>query len=115
MARNNVFQYKARTKKLVSGLLLLSFFFGASVNSAGATTTIKILSNSRHAYGNITGIINTLLGTGHVGTDIIVHSTAMNDSYAGSSANAVLCTIISVPTSPVPSNVLMMPVMLPYA
>lgn len=75
--------------KCISGILFLSIFLGFGVNGAEAAP-IKILSNSRHAFADITSTINLLLGTGHVGTDIIVHSTSMNSGYAGGNADVAL-------------------------
>lgn len=66
---------------IVSGIF---FGYGTSVAQAAP---IKILSDSRHAYDNITAAINQLAGTGHIGTDFIVHSTNMNDG-SGFSTNA---------------------------
>ncbi|USN92017.1 MAG: right-handed parallel beta-helix repeat-containing protein [Candidatus Nomurabacteria bacterium] len=51
---------------------------------------VKVLSNSRHAYGDITNTIDQLLGAGHVGTDIIVDSTSMSgDTFSGGPAAAI--------------------------
>ena len=46
--------------------------------TTNALAQVKVLSNSRHAFTSITAAIDQLLGAGHVGTDIIVHSTNMN-------------------------------------
>src|SRR3989339_233350 len=81
---------KSNNQRFLLGTLFFCIFFGFNVHNADATTTIKILSNSRHAYDSIVSTINMLLGTGHVGTDIVVHSTDMASGYAGSSANAAL-------------------------
>lgn len=62
--------------RFLTGVLFFCSFFNLEVAKANAS--IKILSDGRHAYGNITSTINQLLGTGHIGTDIIVHSTNMD-------------------------------------
>jgi DNA-binding beta-propeller fold protein YncE len=63
-------------------LIILIFegflFFGSQ--KAKATNVVKVLNDSRHAYGGITSTIDQLLGPGHVGTDIIVDSTNMGGS-----------------------------------
>ncbi len=72
--------------------LILIFFFtgflflGGAVRASAAP--IKILSDGRHAYSNIVGTINQLIGAGHIGTDFIVHSTNMNTG-GGFSVNVV--------------------------
>jgi len=60
-------------------LILSTTFFNFGVKDANAV--IKILSNSRHAFSNITSTIDTLLGSGHIGVDIIVHSTNLTSGY----------------------------------
>ncbi len=72
------------TYRFLVGALFLCVTFGFSVEKADAA--VKILSDSRHAYTAITAAINLLAGTGHIGTDFIVHSTNMLDG-TGFSAN----------------------------
>lgn len=80
MARNFFRKRGGYADKFTSGVLLLSMFLSFGINIADATTTVKILSDSRHEYGAIIAVINQLMGTGHIGTDFIVHSTNMNGS-----------------------------------
>jgi hypothetical protein len=61
-------------------LILLALMEGGLAQTSAAAAPLKILSDSRHAYNCITSTIDLLLGTGHVGTDIIVHSTNMGTS-----------------------------------
>ncbi len=74
-----------KTKRICRGsmvaitLLITGLFFGVGAGTASAAT-IKILSDSRHAFAAIADTINQLLGAGHVGTDIIVHSTNLGAS-----------------------------------
>jgi hypothetical protein len=87
---NNKIQYNKKYRtRFVFTILLFSVFFGFSVNNVYATTTVKVLSNSRHSFGNITDTINQLLGSGHVGTDVIVHSTYLDSTYYGSPSIAL--------------------------
>lgn len=55
---------------------------GFFVAVPSAEAAVKVLSNSRHAYSTITTTINQILGSGYVGTDIVVHSTDMASTYA---------------------------------
>ena len=55
------------------------FYTGSDVANAAP---IKILSDTLHAADGIISTINQLMGVGHVGTDIIVHSNSQeNDGY----------------------------------
>ena len=53
---------------------------------------IKILVDSRHAYTSVTSTINQLMGTGHIGTDFIVHSTNMVGAFSTNVADAINTT-----------------------
>jgi sugar lactone lactonase YvrE len=50
-------------------------------SARAATAPLKILCDARHAYYEIIDTINALLGPGHVGTDIIVHSNNMGGPF----------------------------------
>lgn len=73
----NIFRH---LKTFVFALVLLCESLVVAVPNADAV--VKVLSNSRHAYSSITAAINLILGTGHIGTDIIVHSTNLNNGYS---------------------------------
>ncbi|TSD02104.1 MAG: hypothetical protein Athens071425_123 [Parcubacteria group bacterium Athens0714_25] len=65
--------------KIKDRFLILIFLMVACglIFGTKASAEVKILSDSRHAYTTIVSTINMLLGVGHVGTDVIVHSTNM--------------------------------------
>jgi hypothetical protein len=85
---NKKAQYNKKYRtRFVFTILLFSVFFGFSVNNVSAT--VKVLSNSTHASGTIINTINQLLGTGHVGTDILVHRTYLDNTYYGDPAIAL--------------------------
>lgn len=72
--------------------LWIFFCLTAAVSLFGqvADAQVKILSNSRHAFGSITDTIDQLLGSGHVGIDIIVDSTSMSgDTFSGGPSAAI--------------------------
>jgi len=94
MAKNPVFQGAKRVNKFVAGLLFVGMFLSIDVSGAAATTSVKILSDSRHAYSTINSTIDLLMGTGHIGTDFIVHSTNMNTGggFYTSAGNALNTT-----------------------
>lgn len=82
MVRNNIKKNKIhKTTRFIFIILLFCVSYGISVNSANAV--FKVLSNSRHAFGNITNTIDQLLGSGHLGNDVIVHSTYLDNTYYG--------------------------------
>lgn len=60
-------------------VLGISMFFGVGIDHADALP-VKILSDSRHSYSTIISAVNYFLGVGHVGTDVIVHSTNLGTS-----------------------------------
>lgn len=76
------------TKSIVASVLCGSVLFGVAVPDAEAV--VKVLVNSRHAYSSVGATINTLLGSGHVGTDIIVHST----NLLGNGGYTACCTAV---------------------
>jgi len=87
-------------------LVLLALLEGALAHISAAAP-LKILSDSRHAYSSITSTIDLLLGKGHVGIDIIVHSTNMGASgpfstYVADALNAG-ATYYDESGNPVPS------------
>lgn len=77
-------QHKKNHKSgFLLGILFFSIIFCAGVRGAEAAP-IKILSNSRHAYGTIISTIDQLLGRAHnPTTEFVIHSTSMNDVFAG--------------------------------
>ena len=81
-------------KNLIPKFLLGIFFFGLffSLNAADVEAApIKILSNSAHASGSISGTITQLLGRAFTAAEFVIHNTdATGTTYAGSSANAAL-------------------------
>lgn len=90
MVRNSNAKYGKDTLRIISGILFFSIFFCVGVKGAEATP-IKILSNSRHAYDTIRSTIDQLLGRAHDPvTEFVIHSTAMDSTYAGASANVAL-------------------------
>lgn len=86
-------RYGKCARTIVSGILFLGAFFCIGAESAEAAP-VKILSDSRHAYNTIISTINQLMGTGHIGTDFIVHSTNMSDpgGFSASAGNALNTT-----------------------
>ncbi len=78
---------KTNKQRFLLGILFFCASFSFGVNSAYATTTIKILSDSRQAYSSIYATIVGILGWySDIYTDFVIHSTNMNGS-AGFSAN----------------------------
>ena len=69
---------KKRSSRPVRLFLIIFLFFG--VVGEVKADPVKVLVDSRHAYSSVTSTINQLLGAGHIGTDIIVHSTNMGGS-----------------------------------
>ena len=50
---------------------------------------IKILSNSRHAYGTIISTIDQLLGRAHTSSEFVIHSTSLDNTFAGNANQAL--------------------------
>ena len=94
----------------IIGILVLSLILGSCMPGFGsrAEAAIKVLSDSRHYFGSIITTINNLLGPGHVGTDIIVHSTNMgaNGPFSADVNDAIntSATYYDESGNPVPSQ-----------
>lgn len=80
--------YKNRVTKTVAGFLLLGVFFSFGANEAEAAP-IKILSNTRHAYGTIISTIDQLLGRAHTSAEFVIHSTSLGSTYSGGVTEAL--------------------------
>lgn len=73
---------KNSQSRFVFGVLFLGIFFGSAHVVYAAP--VKILSNSRHAFGTIGTTIDQLLGRAHSSTtEFIIHSTTMDNTFAG--------------------------------